>query len=179
MLLIGTKIPEFTVKAIIGGEFVEVSDKDLLGSYTLLFFYANDFSPVCPSELHALQDNMGEFDKRKVRVIAISVDSNYTHKKFLSTPPALSGIKGAAFALVSDMSQRLSKAFKFLDAEHGCALRASFLVDEENIIQYGSANSVAFGRSIRELLRLIDAIQLIKSGVPYCPGNWHPDKQKT
>lgn len=170
MLIVGTRIPPFSADAIADGKIVKISDKDLLGSYTLLFFYGLDFSYLCPGEVHSLQDSLKEFEERNTKVFAISVDSIYTHGKWLKTPRAKLGIAGTRFTLVSDMSQKLSRAFEVLDEEHGHSLRASFITDEENTIQYGSANSVAFGRSIKELLRVIDAIKSVKNGtLEFCP----------
>lgn len=173
MLLIGSKLPSFSAPTITDGEISTITDADLLGSYTLIFFYGLDFSFVCPGEIHSLQNALPEFEKRNTRVIAVSVDSIYTHAKWLATPQSLAGIQGTKFTLVSDMSHKLSKALNVYDDEQGFSLRASFITDEENIVQYASANSFAFGRSIKELLRNIDAIQSIKSGTEqFCPVNW-------
>ena len=173
MLLIGSKIPSFKATGInIKDGEVSVSDTDLLGQYTLLFFYSLDFSYVCPTEILALEKNREEFAKRNTKVIAISVDSIYTHARWLKMPHSRMGIEGVSFTLISDMSQKLSRAFQVFDEESGHSLRASFIVDEENIVQYGASNSFAFGRSIQEILRVIDAIQFVKTSGGTCPLNW-------
>lgn len=173
MLLIGSKIPAFSAEAVTKEKRYVITHTDLLGSYTLLFFYALDFSYVCPGEVNALQDKLEEFTRRGCKVIAASVDSIYTHNKCLNTERNKLGVSGVTFPLISDMSHKLSKAFSVLDKNKGISLRASFIIDEENTIQYGSANSVAFGRSIGELIRLLDAIQSIRNGTEqYCEVNW-------
>ncbi len=177
MLLIGSKIPPFTATAIKNMKEITFSDESLLGHYTLLFFYGLDFSYVCPTEILALEKNLGEFAKRNTEVIAISVDSIYTHSRWLHTPHSQMGIEGVTFALVSDMSQKLSRALQVFDEDSGHSLRSSFILDENNVIQYGASNSFAFGRSIPELLRVIDAIQFVKTTGGNCPLNWHRPKK--
>lgn len=172
MLLIGSKIPGFTATAVRKNEEITITDKDLLGHYSLLFFYGLDFSFICPGEILALDKNLPEFAKRNTDVIAISVDSIYTHKHWLSTPRSQMGIEGANLTLISDMSQKLSRGMQVFDEELGHSLRSTFIIDEDNIIQYGSSNLFAFGRSIVEILRVIDAIQFVKTTGGNCPLNW-------
>lgn len=178
MLLIGSKIPAFTATGIRQGHIVSLTDQDLLGHYTLLFFYGLDFSSVCPGEILALERNLAEFTKRNTEIIAISVDSIYTHRRWLTTSHARMGIEGVSFTLISDMPQKLSRSMQVFDEDKGHSLRASFVVDEENIVQYGASNLFAFGRSINELLRVIDAIQFVKTTGGFCPLNWHRQSKK-
>ncbi len=172
MLLIGSKIPPFTATAVKNKEEITITDKELLGHYSLLFFYSLDFSFICPGEILALDRNLPEFAKRNTDVIAISVDSIYTHKQWLATPRSAMGIEGVQLTLISDMSQKLSRGLQVFDEETGHSLRASFIIDEDNIIQYGASNLFAFGRSIKEILRVIDAIQFVKTTGGNCPLNW-------
>lgn len=174
---LGTPAPAFFAHAIKNGKVTTISEKDLLGKYSLLFFYALDFSFVCPGELHALEDNAAEFEKRNTEIYAISIDSIYTHSKWLEKPRSESGILGTSFTLVSDIAQKMAHAFEVLDHEQGFTLRASFVLDENNIIQYAQANSFAFGRSVKELLRVIDAIQYVHTTGEFCPVNWMPNKK--
>lgn len=174
MIIVGSTSPAFSAKAIVQGEIKTVTEKDFANRYVLFFFYALDFSFVCPSEMHALQENLAEFGKREVEVVGISVDTIYTHFAWLNTPRAQSGGQGITFTLIADTSQHLSKAYGVFDEREGLALRGAFVVDRNNIIQYGALNTLAFARSISELLRVVDAIQFVEKYGEVCPANWQP-----
>lgn len=173
MIIIGKKSPEFSLSAIQIDKELTVSDKDLLGSYTVLFFYALDFSFICPSEVLALQSKLPDFKERKTNVYGISVDSINTHRRWLATSKQTAGAHGVMYPLISDIPQVLSKGYGVFDHTEGFSLRATFILDEENIIQYGAVNTLAFGRSIDEILRTLDAIQHTKVNGVSCPANWH------
>lgn len=159
MLIVSSKGPVFSIPAAIVNKIITVTDQELRGHFSLFFFYSFDFSMVCPSELHELQKKLPEFAKRDVRVYGISVDSIYTHLRWLETPVEQSGVQGITFPLISDMSNELSNYFNILSAEEGVSLRATFIVDKEYTIQYGAINALGFGRNIDEILRAVDAIQ--------------------
>lgn len=174
MIIIGKKCPSFSAPGVIDNHIKTISDKDLQGHYTLLFFYAVDFSAVCPGEVYALQEKIEEFKKRNVTIIAISVDSIYTHLAWLRWPREKGGISGVEFALVSDSTHELSKMFGVFDYDQALSFRGTFLIDESGIVQYGSVNNMAFGRSTGEILRTIDAIQFAATHGVSCPANWQP-----
>lgn len=173
MNLIGKKVPSFSVQAIEKNRSFTLSDSDLQGGYTVLFFYPLDFTFVCPTEIHALQTKMADFEKRGARVLAISVDSIHAHRAWLHTPKAKGGIEGVTYALVSDMQRTLARAFDVLDEEEGVALRGTFILDKDNVVQHATVNNLSFGRNIDEIIRMIDAIQFVeKNGDHVCPANW-------
>ena len=174
MIIVGSRSPDFTAEAIVHGVAGIVSLEQYRGQYVLLFFYPADFSFVCPSELHALQRHLPEFHDRHVEVLGVSVDSIHTHLAWLATPVSEGGIAGTTFTLISDTSQRLSRAYGVLDEASGAAFRGVFIIDREGIVQYGSLNTLAFGRSIQELLRVIDGIQFTERHGHVCPANWTP-----
>ncbi len=174
MIIIGKKCPSFSASGVIHNEIKKITDADFAGHYTLLFFYAVDFSAVCPSEVYALQEKIEEFKKRNVTIVAISVDSIYTHMAWLRWPREKGGIQGVEFALVSDATHELSKMFGVFDYEQALSFRGTFLIDENLIVQYGSVNNMAFGRSTGEILRTIDAIQFAATHGVSCPANWQP-----
>jgi peroxiredoxin 2/4 len=177
MIIIGKKCPSFSAPAVVNNQITTITDADLQGHYTLLFFYAVDFSAVCPSEVYALQSKIEEFNKRNVTIIAISVDSIYTHMAWLRWPREKGGIQGTQFALVSDATHELSKMFGVFDYDQALSFRGTFLIDENLIVQYGSVNNMAFGRSTGEILRTIDAIQFAATHGVSCPANWQPGAQ--
>lgn len=172
MNIVGSPCPVFKADAVQNNQIITITQEDLRAHYTLFFFYPVDFSFVCPTELHALQKNAQEFEKRRVDVIAISVDSVYTHLAWLRVPPEKGGIKGFSFKLLSDLPNNLSKAFGVFDPDQGLANRGTFLIDENLIVQYGAINNKTFGRSIPEILRIIDAIQFAAVHGVSCPANW-------
>lgn len=178
MTLIGKQAPAFTVQAFQNNQTTTVSDSDLRGSYSVLFFYPLDFTFVCPTEIHALQEKIGEFEQRGTNVYAISVDSVHAHRAWANTPKNKGGIQGVTYTLLSDMQRTLARAFDVLDEEEGVALRGTFILDKENVIQHASINNLSFGRNIDELVRMIDAIQFVeKNGDHVCPANWSQGKK--
>jgi peroxiredoxin 2/4 len=172
-MLIGKPAPGFTCKAIINGQIVDVS-LDTFSGIKVLFFYPADFSFVCPTELHAFQDSIGEFEKRKTAVIGISVDSVYCHSAWLSQPKEQGGIAGITYPLLSDITKQISRSYDVLDESSGTAVRALFIIDAKNIIQSAQINNLSLGRNVSEVLRLVDAVQFVESHGEACPANWTP-----
>jgi len=154
-----------------------LTHEDLKGHYSLFFFYAVDFSLVCPTEIFALQDAIEEFNKREIEIIAISIDSVYTHAAWLRAPREKGGVAGVSFKMVSDIRHIISKNFGVYDEKQALALRGSFLIDPQLKIQYGAINNMAFGRSVPELLRAIDAIQFVATHGLSCPANWRAGEE--
>lgn len=177
MIIVGSPCPPFKAEAVWNNEIITITQENLRSHYTLFFFYPVDFSFVCPTELRALQKYAQQFEKRKVDVVAISVDSVYTHLAWLKTPVEKNGIAGFNFKLLSDLPNTLSKAFGVFDYEQGLANRGTFLIDEDLIVQYGAINNKAFGRSIPEIVRVIDAIQFAAVLGVSCPANWQAGQE--
>ncbi len=114
-LLIGKTAPHFTAKAVVKGKIVdEFSLRDFLGKYVVFFFYPLDFTFVCPTELHAFQEKLAEFDKRNTQVVGCSVDSWFSHAAWLSTPKNKGGIEGVEYPLVSDLNKNISHNYQVL-----------------------------------------------------------------
>lgn len=173
MALIGKKVPAFTLPAVQGNRITTISEKDLLGHYSILFFYPFNFTFVCPTEMHALQARMGSFAQRNVEVYALSVDSVHAHLAWLDKPKEKGGIQGVDYTLLSDLHRDLAVALGVFDEEVGAALRATFLLDKNGVIQHVSINNLGFGRNIDELIRLVDALQFIEEhGDQVCPAGW-------
>lgn len=177
-VIVGSAACEFIAEAIIGNEIVTVSSLDFYGKYVLYFFYANDFSIVCPTEMHVLQERLTEFKNRDVQVVGISTDTIQAHIAWLKTPKEKGGIKGITFPLISDVCKKISRAYRVLDEKRGTSLQASFIADKTGIIQYAAASNADVGRNIDELLRVVDAIQEVSKHGELCPANWRAG-QKT
>ena len=173
MIKIGKIAPEFHCDAVVDGSIKRISLADYPQDYKLLFFYPLDFTFVCPTELHALQDNITEFKKRHVQPIAISVDSVHTHLAWLNTPKTCGGIEGVTIPLVSDIHKNVARAYDVLNEEAGVSLRGVFLLDKHNVVQFASINNFALGRNVNEILRVIDALQHVEKNGEVCPANWN------
>lgn len=173
-LLLGKPAPEFVAKAVIKGEVIDkFSLKDFIGQYVVFFFYPLDFTFVCPTELHAFQDSLAEFNKRGAQVVACSVDSWFSHSAWLNTPRNKGGIQGVEYPLVSDLNKTISKAYHVLKEEDGIAYRGLFLIDRQGVIRHLLINDLPLGRSVEEALRLLDALDYVEKHGEVCPANWH------
>lgn len=177
MIKIGKKAPDFSCEAVINGQIKKMSLSDFDGKYKLILFYPLDFTFVCPTELLALQDNLEEFKKLNVEVIAVSVDSAFSHLAWLNTPREKGGIHGVNYPILSDIKKTISTDYSVLIEEEGVALRGVFLLDKDNVVQSATINNLSLGRSIPELLRLVNALQFVEKNGEVCPANWEPGKK--
>ncbi len=171
--LIGNPAPSFRAKAVVSGEIVNDFSLDTFhGKYVVFFFYPLDFTFVCPTELHAFQDQIEEFEKRDTELIACSVDSCYTHLAWLRTPKAKGGIEGIDFPLVSDLQKTISQDYGVFMAKEGISLRGLFILDRTGIIRHQTVNDLPIGRSVDEVLRTLDALISFDAHGEVCPANW-------
>lgn len=171
--LVGKKAPEFTAKAVVGKRIVDAfSLRDLMGKYVLFFFYPLDFTFVCPTELHAFQEKLGEFEKRGVNVVGCSVDSWFSHLAWLNTSKEKGGIEGVEYPLVSDIHKEIARNYQVLKEEEGIAYRGLFLIDKQGIVRHQLVNDLPLGRSVDEALRMIDALIFFEKQGEVCPANW-------
>jgi peroxiredoxin (alkyl hydroperoxide reductase subunit C) len=165
--------PHFAAKAVVDGKIVDqFSLRDFIGQYVIFFFYPLDFTFVCPTELHAFQERLPEFEKRNAQVIGCSVDSWYSHLTWLNTPKSKGGIEGIKYPLVSDFNKEISKNYHVLNEEEGVAYRGLFLIDVQGIVRHQLVNDLPLGRSIDEALRLLDALTFYENHGEVCPANW-------
>jgi peroxiredoxin 2/4 len=188
-VLVGKKAPAFTASAVInGGEIIDgFSLEQYLGKkYVLFFFYPADFTFVCPTELLAFQDKLKEFEEKNVAVVACSVDSKYSHWKWLQTELKQGGIKGVKYPLVSDLSKTISENYDVLAGNYDYsadgdvtfkgipeAYRGLFLIDKKGIVRHQIVNDMPLGRSVSETLRMVDALQFFEENGEVCPADWH------
>jgi peroxiredoxin (alkyl hydroperoxide reductase subunit C) len=178
MGLIGQLAPQFEVKAVIKNK---IEDKFSLerfqGQYVLLFFYPLDFTFVCPTELHAFQEKLPEFEKRGVNLLGCSVDSPFCHLAWLKTPKVEGGIEGIEYPLLSDLNKTVARSYGVLKESEGVAYRGLFLIDKEGVIRHELINDLPLGRSVDEALRVIDALAFHEVNGEVCPANWKPGKK--
>lgn len=177
VLLIGKKAPEFQATAIVDQQIKEnFSLSQYKGKYVLFFFYPLDFTFVCPTELHAFQEHLHEFVARDAEVVGCSVDSQYAHLAWLTTPRSKGGIEGVKYPLVSDLNKTIARDFDVLSPE-GVAYRGLFLIDREGIVRHQLVNDLALGRSVFEALRMLDALRHYEAHGEVCPANWEAGKK--
>jgi len=177
-VLVGQKAPDFTAAAVlpdneIVGDFTLSSYLD--GSYGLLFFYPLDFTFVCPSEILAHDHRVAAFAERGVKVIGVSVDSQFTHLAWKNTPVDKGGLGQVQFPLVADLNKDIAKAYGVL-LPGGVALRGTFLIDKNGVVQSQHVNNLPLGRNVDEALRLVDALQFHEEHGEVCPAGWSKGK---
>ncbi len=174
-VLIGREVPDFTVPAVLGtGEIVDQFNlrEAIRDQYALIFFYPLDFTFVCPSELVALDNAFEQFQKRNVKVIGVSIDSQFTHNAWRNTPIAKGGIGPVKYTLAADVTHDICRSFGVEHPQAGVAFRGAFLIDKKGIIRSQMVNDLPLGRSVSEILRLFDAIQHHEKNGEVCPANW-------
>lgn len=165
--------PDFKATAVIGSEFKEIKLSDYRGRYVVLFFYPLDFTFVCPTEIIAFSDRYAEFEKRGVQLLAVSVDSHYSHLAWKNTPRSQGGLGDIHYPLVADMNKKIAADYGVL-LEGGIALRGLFLIDKSGIVRHITINDLPLGRSVDEALRVIEALQYFEQNGEVCPANWKP-----
>lgn len=174
-VLVGKPAPDFTVSAVRGsGEIVDslTLSKEIKGKYGLLFFYPLDFTFVCPSELIALDHRIEQFKERNVEVIAVSIDSQFSHNAWRNTPIEKGGIGPVGYTLAADTKHEICQAYD-VEAEGGVALRGAFIIDKGGIVRSQIVNDLPLGRNMEELLRIIDALQFTEEHGEVCPAGWN------
>lgn len=178
-VLVGRKAPDFTVPAVLGsGEIVDQFNLHdaLKDKYGLVFFYPLDFTFVCPSELIALDHRMNDFVSRKVEVVAVSIDSHFTHNAYRNTPVKDGGIGPVKFTMAADMTHAICQSYGVEHPVAGVAFRGAFVIDKAGVVRSQVVNDLPIGRNIDELLRVIDAVQFFEECGEVCPAGWQKGK---
>lgn len=177
-ILVTKKAPDFTATAVMPDNSFKEDFKlsDYKGQYIVLFFYPLDFTFVCPTEIIAHNKRLEEFKNRNVQVIGVSVDSHFSHFAWKNTPVEKGGIGNIQYPLVSDIQHDIVKLYGIENSD-GLALRASFLIDKEGIVQHQVVNNLGLGRNIDEMLRLIDALQFSEEHGEVCPAGWEKGQE--
>ncbi len=166
--------PDFTATAVVGSEFKEIRLSDYRGRYVVLFFYPMDFTFVCPTEIVGFDDEVDEFETRGAQVIAVSVDSHFTHLAWKETPRKAGGIGAVGYPIISDLTKAISRSYGVLLETQGIALRGLFLIDREGVLRHMVVNDLPIGRSVEEAIRVLDALRLVESNGEVCPAGWRP-----
>ncbi|TJX13938.1 peroxiredoxin [Tissierella creatinini] len=170
MSLIGKEVLPFKAQAFRNGEFIEVSEGDLKGKWSIVCFYPADFTFVCPTELEDLQNHYETFKSLNTEVYSVSTDTHFTHKAWHDSSPAISKIQ---YTMIGDPSHTLSRNFDVLIEESGLADRGTFIIDPDGIIQSVEINAGGIGRNASILVTKLKAAQYVrKYPNQVCPANW-------
>ena len=169
---INTEIKPFNATAYHNGKFVQVSDADLKGKWSVVFYYPADFTFVCPTELGDLADNYAAFKKLGVEIYAVSTDTHFTHKAWHDTSDT---IKKIQYPMIGDPTGTITRNFGVMIEEAGLADRGTFVIDPQGVIQIVEINAGGIGRDAKELLRKVQAAQYVASHPgEVCPAKWTP-----
>lgn len=171
---IGHPAPDFTARALLSNNtFVESFNlyRYTQGHITVLFFYPEDFSFTCPSELLMLNQELNAFNRRGAKILAISTDSIYTHIAWKELPPSKDGIADVSFPLIADENKIITKTYGVLDKKE-VAARATFILDEQHIIRHIAINDNKVWRNPTEIIRIIDILNYKGDGYTNCPPGW-------
>jgi len=172
--LVTQHAPDFTADAVLPkNDFGQITLSKLRGKYVLLFFYPLDFTFVCPSEIIAFDKQLDEFKKRNCEVLAVSVDSKYSHFAWKETPRDKGGIGNVQFPIVADINKNIARDYGVLFGD-AVALRGLFLIDKEGVVRHATINDLPLGRNVDEAIRVLDALQFTEKHGEVCPANWRP-----
>ena len=189
IIQVGKIAPNFVTIGVYKNRLGKVRLSDYHGKkYVILIFYPANFTSISPTELTKLSDKISEFRKLSTQILAISVDSPFSHLHYLLSKRSQGGLGSLNYPLISDLNQKITNNYKLLTPD-GFAFPGLFIIDKEGIIQYYTVNNLLCGRSVNELLRILKAIQYIKENPGHaCPVDWkygdkviysHPLKSKT
>jgi peroxiredoxin (alkyl hydroperoxide reductase subunit C) len=174
-LYIGKLASDFTAKAVMSDNVINENfnlKKYLKGHIGVVFFYPLDFTFVCPSEIIAFNNRISEFISRKAKIVAVSVDSHFSHYAWKSLPINNGGINSVQFPMVSDMKKEISNSYGVL-SEEGFAYRATFVIDDQFVIRHYLVNDLPIGRNVNETIRIIDALEHHRVHGEVCPAGWN------
>ena len=174
-VLVGRPAPDFTAAAVMPDGSINESFKlsDLKGKHVVLFFWPLDFTFVCPSEIIAHDHRLEEFKKRGVEVVGVSIDSQFTHYAWRETDVNDGGIGRVQFPMVADVKHEIMDAYDVAHPEAGVAMRGSFLIDKDGVVQHQQINNLPLGRNVDEMIRLVDALQFTEEHGEVCPAGWN------
>ena len=173
-LRVGQMAPDFTATAVVDQEFKEISLSQYRGKYVVLFFYPLDFTFVCPTEITAFSDRYADFSAKNTEVLAVSVDSKYSHLAWIQTPRNQGGIGDIAYPLVADLKKEICAAYNVLN-EDGEADRGLFIINPQGMVMHMTINKAPVGRNVDETLRVLQAYQYVEANPDeVCPANWTP-----
>ncbi len=178
-VLVAREAPDFVAPAVMPDGTInkEFRLSDLRGKYVVLFFWPLDFTFVCPTEIIAHDHRYAQFEERNTEIVGVSIDSQYTHFAWRDVPVNKGGIGNIHFPIVADVSHAITQAYGIEHPNEYIALRASFLIDRNGIVQHQVINNLDLGRNVDEMLRMIDALQYSEKHGEVCPAGWQKGQE--
>ncbi len=170
--LVSQPAPEFKGNAVVNGEIKEISLSDFKGKWKVLFFYPLDFTFVCPTEITAFSDKIQLFKDLNCEIIACSVDSAFSHLAWTKQPRNAGGLGEINFPILEDLTKEVARSYGALMPAGDVAFRATYIIDDNNIVQHASINNLSVGRSVEEVARLVDGYQYTAKHGEVCPAGW-------
>jgi peroxiredoxin 2/4 len=192
-VLVGQQAPKFTATAVLNGSDIVDNfslEQYIENKYVIFFFYPKDFTFVCPTELHAFQEKLGEFEARGCAVVGCSTDTAESHAAYLRMPKNQGGIQGITYPLVADTAKTISTNFDVLTGMYDyddegnlisdnelIAYRGLFLIDKGGVVQHQLVNNLPLGRNVNEAIRMLDSLIHVETVGEVCPANWSKGKE--
>ena len=177
-VLVGKPAPDFTATAVMGNNEINESFNLLSHckhKYAVVFFYPLDFTFVCPSEILAFDHRYQDFKERNTEVIAVSVDSQFSHLAWKNTPVNNGGLGQVKFPMVADLTKSIARDYDVL-INDAVALRGTFLIDRDGVVRHQVVNDLPLGRNVDEAIRMVDALQFFEQHGEVCPAGWQKGK---
>ncbi|PIP94798.1 MAG: thioredoxin peroxidase [Bdellovibrio sp. CG12_big_fil_rev_8_21_14_0_65_39_13] len=171
MRLVGNKAPAFKATALVNGDFKEMSLDNFKGKWKVLFFYPLDFTFVCPTEIVAFSEAAEKFRSIGCELIGCSVDSQFSHLAWTQQPRNKGGLGEMKIPLLADITKQIANDYGVL-VDNSVALRGTFIIDNNDIIQQATINNLSVGRNVDEILRLVEAYQYTATHGEVCPAGW-------
>ena len=175
MTSINSTIRPFNATAYKQGEFISVSEQDVMGKWAVFFFYPADFTFVCPTELGDLADHYAELQARGVEVYSVSTDTHFTHKAWHDSSDTIGKIR---YPMIGDPSGVITRQFGVMREDQGLADRGTFIIDPDGVVQAMEITAEGIGRNAEELVRKIKAAQYVRDNPgEVCPAKWQEGEQ--
>lgn len=169
--IVGQKAPAFKADAVINGDIKQISLADFKGKWKVLFFYPLDFTFVCPTEITSFSDKVEMFKKLNCEVIGCSVDSAFSHLAWTQQPRNKGGLGNINYPLLADITKQIAKDYGCL-MDGSVAFRATYVIDDNDVVQHASINNLSVGRNVEEYARLVEAYQYTAKHGEVCPAGW-------
>lgn len=170
----GQPAPDFAGTAVVNGEFKDIKLSDYEGKYVVLFFYPADFTFVCPTEILAFNDRLKEFTDIGAEVIGVSCDTKFTHLAWTKVSRKEGGVGNLNLTLLSDRTQAVARAYGVLQESSGNSFRGLFVIDPKGNLRIIVVHDMPVGRSVDEVIRVVQALKFTDKHGEVCPANWKP-----
>ena len=173
-VLVAKEAPDFTAAAAMpDGTISDIKLSDYRGKYVILFFWPLDFTFVCPTEIIAMDHRQPAFAELGVEVLGVSIDSQFTHHAWRNTSVDKGGIGPVKFPIIADVNHKITQSYGVEHPDANVAMRGTFLIDKNGVVQSQTVNNLPLGRNIDEHLRVVEALKFFEENGEVCPAGWN------